>query len=172
MFRFKHLRHRLSIRWNDGALSATISPNNNRATYVLMLVMFTCIFAWFLTLFARPLFKSPFSADKLYLIPFLAFVLLWYVIGVHIATWRLFGVEEVVVEHGVMRCTRRTLIWVRELEVRTRDITAVRAITPWHAQSNRVEFTALGKRRSIGDMLLQDEAIELSEKLRKAVGLA
>jgi hypothetical protein len=172
VFRFNSLRRRLSIRSSNGALSATISPNNNRATYVLMLVMFTCVFAWFLTLFARPFFKTPFSSDNLYLFPFLGFVVLWYVIGVRIALWRLFGVEKLIVESGVMRWTRKALFWARQLEVPTKDITGVRAVTPWHAQSNRVEFTALGKRRSIGDMLLRDEAIELSEKLRNAVGPA
>jgi hypothetical protein len=172
VFRFKNLRRRLSIRRDHGALSATISPNNNRATYVLMLAVFTCVSAWFLIVFARLSFKTPFSTDKLYRLPFLAFVLLWYAIGVRIALWRLFGVEELIVEHGVMRWSRKALFWMRHLEVQTKDITSVRAVTPWHAQSNRVEFTALGKRRSVGDMLLLDEAIELSEKLRKAVGSA
>jgi hypothetical protein len=134
-----------------------------------MLVMFSCIFAWILTIFARQLFRSPFSTDELYALPILAFVLLWHVIAARIALWRLFGVEELILQHGVMRWTRKALFWVRRLEVETKDITGVRAVTPWHGQSNRVEFTARGKRRSIGDMLLRDEAIELSEKLRKAV---
>ena len=170
MFRFNNLRRRVSIEWNHGALSATIARNNRRSTYYIMLVLFTGVFAWFITLFARPLFKSPFSSDKLYLLPFLAFIVLWYAVGLRIALWRSFGVEELVVHGGVMRWTRKALFWVRQLEVQTTDITEVRAVTPWHALSNRVEITARGKRQSIGDMLLRDEAIELSEKLRKAFG--
>lgn len=170
VFRFNNFRRRLSIRWNQGVLSATISPNNDRATYVIMIVFFTCIFAWFLTVFTRPFFKTPFSSDNFFLLPFLAFVLFWYILGVRITLWRLFGVEALIVERGVMRWTRKALFWVRELEVQTKEITDVRAVTPWHSLSNRVEFTALGKRRNIGDMLLRDEAIELSEMLRKALG--
>jgi hypothetical protein len=135
-----------------------------------MLVLFTFVFAWFITLFARGLFKSPFSSDKFYVLPFFAFILLWYAVGLRIALWRSFGVEELVIEDGVMRWTRKALFWVRQLEIQTKEITGVRAVTPWHAQSNRVEFTALGKRQKIGDMLLRDEAIELCEKLQKAVG--
>ena len=134
-----------------------------------MLVFFTCGFAWFFVLFARPLFVTPLSRGSLYVVLCLAFIILWYVFGVRLALWRSFGVEELVVEKGVMRWTRRALFWVRHVEVLTKDITDVRAVTPWHALSNRVEFRALGKQRTIGDMLLRDEAIELSEKLRQAV---
>jgi hypothetical protein len=170
MFRVNYLRRRLSIRWNHGSFSASIARNNSRSTYVFMLVFFTGIFAWFITLFARPLFKTPFSRDELFLLPFLAFIVLWYSVGLRIALWRSFGVEEIVVENGVVRWTRKALFWVRRLEVKAANITGVRAVTPWHAQSNRVEFTALGRRQVIGDMLLRDEAIELSEDLRRAVG--
>jgi len=137
-----------------------------------MLVLFTGGFVWFLNLFARPLFHLPFSPDELYLFPLLAFIVFWYVGGIRLAIWRLFGVEDLIIDKDVMHWTRRALFWVRKAEVPTKEITEVKAVTPWHALSNRVELTMLGKRKTIGDMLLRDEAIELSEKLREAVGLS
>jgi hypothetical protein len=170
VFRFDSLRRRLSTRSDHGAFWALIARNHNRSTYILMLVLFTFIFTWFMALFVRGLFKSPFSSDTFYVLPVLAFIFLWYAVGIRIALWRSFGVEELLIEGGVMRWTRKALFWVRQLEIETKEITDARAVTPWHEQSNRVEFTALGKRQKIGDMLLRDEAIELCEKLRKAVG--
>ena len=37
----------------------------------------------------------------LYLLPFLAFILLWYVVGLRVTVWRVFGVEEIVVDRGI-----------------------------------------------------------------------
>ena len=48
----------------------------------------------------------------------------------------------------------------------------VRAVTPWHTLSNRVEFTAFGRHRTIGDMLLRDETTEVEHALKKAIGVA
>jgi hypothetical protein len=72
---------------------------------------------------------------------------------------------------GTLRWTRTALCWMREFEIPTMEIKEVRALTPWHALSNRVEFTAHKRRYVIGDMLLRDETTELAEQLRHAVGL-
>jgi hypothetical protein len=95
----------------------------------------------------------------------------WYSIGLRIAVWRAFGVEQITVEGGVLSWTRTALWWVRKVEIPTTDITEVKAITPWHALSNRVECTAHKRRWMIGDMLLKDETTALAEQLRHAVGL-
>jgi len=108
----------------------------------------------------------------LYILPFLGFVLLWYLIGLRLAVWRAFGIEEITVAENVMCWTRTAFIWKRELKVSTKDITEVKAVAPWHALSYNVEFTASGNRHSIGDMLLRDEASDIAHALRKATGLA
>lgn len=106
------------------------------------------------------------------MLPFLAFVLLWYCVGLRVAGWRAFGAEEIVVDRDTLYWSRAALFWKRRLEIPTKDITHVRAVTPWHRLSNRVEFTALGKQRSIGDMLLRDETAEVANALKRAIGAA
>jgi hypothetical protein len=171
VFSFNNLRRRVSIGQKHHAFSVIIARNNNWTSYIVMLVGFTGCFVWFSSLLVPALFRRPFSADHLYLLFPLAFILLWYTLGLRIALWRSFGVEEVVVENGVLRWTRTVLFWVRKFEITTKDISAVNAVTPWHALSNCVEFTADGRCRTIGDMLLRDEAIEVAERLRQAAGV-
>ena len=161
---------RLSISRRHHALAVSIGRNSNWTTYVFMLILFTCVLGWFFTLFVRGLFRTPSSSNILYALPFLAFIVLWYAVGLRIALWRSFGVEEVVVENNVLRWTRKALFWVRNVEIPMKDITDVRSITPWHSLGNRVEVTAHGKRHKVGDMLGRDEAVELSDQLQKAVG--
>ena len=108
----------------------------------------------------------------MYMLAVLAFVFLWYFIGLGVAGWRAFGVEEIVVHGDTLCWTRTALFWERRFEIPTKEITHVRAVTPWHALSNRVEFTALGTQRTIGDMLLRDETTEIAHALKKAIGVA
>lgn len=68
--------------------------------------------------------------------------------------------------------TRTALLWKSRLEIPTKDITGVKAVTPWHGLSNRVEFTVLGKQRAIGDMLQRDETTEVAHVLKMAIGVA
>jgi|HubBroStandDraft_1064217.scaffolds.fasta_scaffold49829_2 hypothetical protein len=172
MFSFgSNFRRRVSVSHKHGALVVSIARQNDRTTYILMLLAFTAGFMFFCYVFISPFFRLPFSRDMLYLLPFLAFIVLWYVIGLRIGVWRAFGVEEIVVGGGTLCWTRTALYWIRKLEIQTMNITEVRALTPWHALSNRVEFTAHKQRYVIGDMLLRDETTELAEHLRHAVGL-
>lgn len=149
-----------------------IARHNDRTTAILGILAFTAGFMWFCYVLVRPLFRHPFSRDVLYILPFLGFIVVWYVIGLRLAVWRAFGVEQIVVEGGALCWTRTALCWIRRVEIPTTEITEVKAITPWHGLSNHVEFIAHNRRRIIGDMLLHDETTELAEKLKHAVGLA
>ena len=169
---FNHLRRRVSLTHNNGSLVVHIARHNQRLMYIVLLLGFTVAFLCFFYLFASPFFRHPFSANWLYMLPFLAFVLLWYFIALRVAGWRAFGVEEIVVDGDMLFWTRTALFWKRRLEIPTKEITHVVAVTPWHRLSNHVEFTALGRQRTIGDMLLCDETNELAHALKKSVGVA
>jgi hypothetical protein len=166
----KNFRRRVSVSHKHGGLVVRIERHNDRTTYILILLAFTAGFVFFCGLFIAPFFRHPFSRDLLYLLPFWTFILAWYVIGLRIGIWRAFGVEQIVVEGGSLSWTRIALYWVRKVELSTADITEVKAITPWHALSNHVEFIGHKRRYSIGDMLLQDETAELAEQLRRVIG--
>jgi hypothetical protein len=173
MFSFgNNFRRRVSVSHKHGGLVVRIARHNDRITYILLLLAFTAGFVFFSYTLVSPLFRRPFLVDALYVLPFLAFVVVWYIIGLRIAIWREFGVEQITVEGGVLYWTRTALCWVRKVEVPTTDITEVKAITPWHALSNRVELTAHDQRWVIGDMLLRDETTELAQQLRNVVGLS
>jgi hypothetical protein len=169
---FNHLRRRVSITHKHGSLVVQIARHSDRALYIVFLLVFTAAFVFFCYIFVSPFFRRPFSSEGLYVLPFLAFILLWYLIGLRLAVWRAFGVEKIVVDGGILCWTRTALWWKRRLEISTKDITHVKAVTPWHALSNRVEFTALGRRRTIGDMLLRDESAEVAHALNGAIGVA
>ena len=157
---------------NHGSLVVHIASHNQRLLYIVMLLGFTAAFLYFFYLFASPFVRRPFLANWFYMLPFLAFVLLWYFVVLRVAGWRAFGVEEIVINGDTLCWTRTALFWKRRLEIPMREITHVKAVTPWHRLSNHVEFTALGRQRSIGDMLLCDETTELAHALKKSVGLA
>ena len=170
MFRFEsRFRRRVHINHKHGALVVTIERNNDRSTYVVMLIAFTIAFLFFCFWFIPPIFRDP--SGVVYVLPILAFIALWYLVGLRLTIWRLFGIEQVLVEGGVLLWTRTALWWVRTFETPTADVSEVRTITPWHSLSNCVEFTARGNRQRIGDMLLRDETLELADHLAEAVGL-
>jgi hypothetical protein len=149
-----------------------IERHNDRALYLAMLTAFTAAFVFFMYIFVRPFFHGAGVKDLVLVSPFIAFVLLWYVLGLRFAVWRAFGVEEIIIESGRLRWIRTALLWSRELDIPATDITEIKAVTPWHALSNRVEFTARGWHHTIGDMLLRDEANELAHELRHRISLA
>jgi hypothetical protein len=166
-----YLRRRVSITHKNGALVVHIARHNQRLLYIVMVLGFTMVFLYFFYLFASPCFVRPLSKDRLYMLPFLAFVLLWYLVGMRVAGWRAFGVEEIVIDRNTLCWTRTALFWKRRLEIPTKEITRVTAVTPWHRLSNHVEFSALGRQRNIGDMLLGDETTELAHTLKKSIGV-
>jgi hypothetical protein len=97
--------------------------------------------------------------------------LLWYTLALRLGVWRLFGVEEIVVRGGEFHWTRTALRWVRTVHIPVHALTQIRAVTPWHSLSNKVEITTRRSRYGIGDMLLGDETQELAHRLAQAVGL-
>jgi hypothetical protein len=169
---FDHLRRRVSITHKDGSPVVHIARHNDRPLYIVMLLAFTAAFLYFCYFFTSPFFRRLLSADWLYVLPFLAFVLLWYFVGLRVAGRRAQGVEEIVVKGGTLRWTRIALFWKRRLEIPTKEIAQVRAVTQWHTLSSRVDFTAFGRQRTIGDMLLRDETTEIEHAPKKAIGMA
>ncbi len=165
----KNLRRRVFIHHKHRVLSVEIARHNQSTMYVCMLLAFTVGFWYFVYTFVRPLFRNFVAKDLLYVLPFLAFLLVWYIIALRLAGWRAFGVEYISVEHGSLCWTRKALFWTRKREIPLAEVTNVRAVTPWLSLSNRVEFTAQGRENVIGDMLLRDEATELAHELQQAV---
>ncbi len=148
-----------------------IAVHNQATTNRFVLMFFSAGFIWFLAIFVKPLLVHGFSRDSLVILPFLAFLILWFILGVRIFGWRAFGTEDIFVDHNVMEW-RRTAIWrVRTVAASATDISDVRAVTPWHGLSNRVEFTFHGRIYCIGEMLLRDEALELASALNHALRL-
>jgi hypothetical protein len=159
------------IHHQHGVLTVRIERHNNRTQYVVMLAAITAAFVFFMYTFVRPFFRGAAAKYFLYVSPFIAFVLLWYIIGLRLTVWRAFGIEQIRVEGGLLRWTRTALFWRRKLEVPAADVTDVKAMTPWHGLNNRVEVTVRGRRRIIGDMLLRDEATQLAHELKHTASL-
>jgi hypothetical protein len=168
---FNHLRRRLTLSHAHGHVHARIAPQNEKSGPWSVL-LFTLVFVFVFSLtFLPSCFRQPGSSLPCLLtllIPFLGFPLFM----AYASIWALFGVEEVIVQDGTLRWTKTALLWKRRFETITADISSVEAITPWHSLSNRVEFTAHGRRYTIGAKLLRDEAIELASALKHALHLS
>jgi hypothetical protein len=165
------LKRRVSISHRGGALVIHINRHNQWKSAIWLLFWFTTLFLFFCSVFLKGLFRVQSVADSLYVLPFVAFILVWYALAVRIGLWRAFGVEELVVENGRLHWERTAWKWHREFETNLSDISDVEARTPWHALANRVVFTCSGRTHTIGDMLLQDEANEIADELARAAGL-
>jgi hypothetical protein len=166
----KHLRRRVSIRDLHGRSSVRIERQNSRGLYFWMMCLTSVGFVLFCDMLFDTSRRHP--DDVLYISPLLVLGLACYVIGLAIAVWGAFGVEGIVVEGGSLRWTRTALKWRRTREIPINDVTEIRAITPWHGLDNTVEVTAQRRRHRIGDRLLQDEATELANHLRRVIGLS
>lgn len=117
-----------------------------------------------------PLWRAGWSLEALYLLPMPVLAAIAYWIALRIFLWEAFGNEEIVVEGGLLRWTCKALWWKDELEVPVRDISDVRAVTPWHG-GNRVELTTQGRSYCVGEQVLCDEATKMAHALRRAAGL-
>ena len=172
MFRFGNaLERRLSISHQDGSLVISIQRNNQWALYILLLAFFTGIFVTFCLVFFKAFFRIHSAVGALYLLPFVLFIMVWYAMAIRLGLWRAFGVEEIVIKHGKLQWKRTAGWWRRNFEASVSEISTVEARTPWHALSNRVEFSCKGRRYTIGDMLQRDEANEIAIELELAAGL-
>ena len=171
VFAFKKARRVSIVQERPGVLVVEIQRNNGWFGYLLMLVAFTAVFLFMSYIFVSPLFRRPIHSNALFLLNPIIFLIVLYVLALRVGAWRAFGKEQIVLEDGVLRWTRTALFWKRNLEIPAKDITAVNPVTPWHGQSNRVEFAAHGKRKRIGDMLARDETWELAYRLRHQLGI-
>jgi membrane protease YdiL (CAAX protease family) len=172
MFNFQNnFRRRVFFEHEHGALAVRIERHKERMMYRFLLIVFTGAFLFFFSTLTRPLLRD-FSATTFFaLLPFIAFILVWYITALRIGLWRSFGIERIVVQHGIFQWNRTALFWKRNVELPTTEISQVKAVTPWHGLSNRVEVTIGSKQQTIGDMLPRDEAAELANRLRNAIGL-
>ncbi len=169
MFKFNNLRRRVSLHRSDGVQSVRIERQNTRDLYIWGFCLITLMFV---LAFRALLGAARLHADQvLYISPMFALVVLGYVIAIAICIWGAFGVEEIQVESDELRWTRTALKWRRTRHFPKHEISDIRAITPWHGLDNTVEITVGRKQERVGGKLLRDEAIDLAQFLRKAVGL-
>ena len=167
---FPYLRRRISIGQTDGCLRIQVAHANRRGRGIFGLLFSTLFLLLAGPVFVGPLWRAGWSIEALYLLPLPALIAIAYLIGAHICLWEAFGREEIVVQDGLLRWTCRVLWWKEELEVPVRDISDVRAVTPWHG-GNRVELTARGRSYRVGEIILRDEATHMAHALRRAAGL-
>ena len=106
MLTFNHLRRRVSISHNHASLVVHIARHNDRVLNIVALLAVTAGFGFVCYVSLSPFFRRPFTLDKLSFLPFLAFILLACLTGLRVAVWRVFGVEEVVVDRGMLYWTR------------------------------------------------------------------
>lgn len=165
------LARRVSISHRDRVLVIHIARHNDWKFNFVVLCCFTAGFIFFSSIFLKALLRVNSGVELLYILPFLAFPVVWYLLALRIGLWRSFGVEDVTIEDGKLHWERAAWLWRRKLDAPISSIADVKAKTPWHALSNRVEFTCYGQRHKVGDMLLQTEATEIAHELRRAVGL-
>ena len=165
-----HLRKRVHINRKSGRLSVRIERQNSRGLYFWIMCLSTVMFGWFCNMLWSASLRNPHDGQYAVL-PVFGLGLACYVLAIAVGVWGAFGVEEISIDAGSLRWTRTALKWSRESEIHIADITEIRAITPWHGLDNTVELTAARKQRRMGDRLLRDEAVELAQHLRHAVGL-
>ena len=166
----KYLQRRLSVQHQHDNLVIHIARHNDSAKYTFGLVIITATFVFFCNIFFAPLFHGKSLRDLVYALPFLLFIFIWYFIGLRITVWRAFGVEEVIVKGEVLNWKRTAWKWIRSRTIPLIDVREIRAVTPWHALSNRVEVLTDADKLVIGDMLLRDEATELAHHLKHFIG--
>ena len=165
----KYLRRRVFASHTHGIYNARIERQNARSFYFWWASLWTVGFVLFCDMVVGAATSHP--HDLAYILPILLIAVVGYAITLLIAAWGAFGVEEIVVEAGVLRWTRIVLKWKRTVIIPLGEINEVRAITPWHALNNHVQLIAKGKERTIGQKLLRDETTDLAQQLRRVVGL-
>jgi hypothetical protein len=169
MYKFRYFQRRVFFDREQSTLIVRIEPHSDRLLYVPMLIVFTGFFIFICMICVRALVREFSAETALALSPVMAFISVWYIMGLRLTVWRAFGTEQIVIDGGVFHWDRTALCWKRNLELPTAEITDVKAIMPWHGLSNCVEFRTRSKKWLVGDMLLRDEAVELAKRLRETV---
>ncbi len=163
----KYLSRRVRISKRGSVLRVRIERQNSRDYYCWVVCFSTIALALFYNMLYGATLLHP--GEALYILPLFVLGLTGYILALAIAIWGAFGVEEIVMEAGVLRWTCTALKWTRTREIPSVDITEIKAITPWYGLDNTVELTANGRCLTIGDKLLHDEAIQLAHELRQAI---
>lgn len=167
------LARRVSISRKHGELRVRIAHRNDRGQFVLGLCVSTAIFTGFCYFIVEAFLRYRFSPDLVVVLRFIGMLLIGLVGYSACALWcfwKAFGIEEILVEKGVLQLTRTALWCERRSRIAAGDISEIAAITPWHGR-NHLEFTVKGRRHAVGEMILRDEATQIAHELRRAVGL-
>lgn len=166
----KHRRKRVQINRKSSRLNVRIERQNLRGVYFWIICLTSPGFGLFCSVLWDAPGRHAQGGLSLVLVLF-ALGLVCYVLAIAISLWGAFGVEDISVEAGSLLWTRTATGWNRTREIRIADVTGMSAITPWYGLDNSVELTIARKHQRMGDRLLRDEAIELAQQLRRAVGL-
>jgi hypothetical protein len=164
----QHIRRRVHIGHRHGGLSARIERQNTRGVYLWIACFSTLVFVMFARVILDTIVRH--REDALYISPIFLPGLALYVLALVDAMWGAFGIEEICVEGGTVSWTLTALRWSHTRIIPVQEITDIKAITRWYRFDNTVEITTHRKSQRLGYKLLHDEAIELADKLRQAVG--
>lgn len=115
--------------------------------------------------FAPLLFEVRTRTEVLYCLLPIAFLFLWFTVGLRIILERLCSLE-LSVGRGIFRLRYRMSRWHRDIEARQNDVTAVTAKARWYG--NRLNITMNGNTYSLGDILDEDMEI-LARESRRAL---
>lgn len=158
------------------ARRVSISQNNDQTIIKIqrrkevrsfwVLVVFTAAFVFVQAQLVPAFFKLNSVREFLYLLPIPLFVCLWYFLPLWMGIWMAFGVEEIVIEAGVMHWEEKALWFKRAREIPLNDITTLVVKIPWHEGSGKIRFRCKGRTFTIGDNLLPAEANEIADVLR------
>lgn len=165
-----YLRRRVHIKHAVNRLIVRIERHNSRVLYFWIMCLTTMVFGLFCDMMWGALLR--YRQEAIYtVLPVFVLGAACYAIALAMGIWGAFGVEEVLIESGLLQWKRTALKWTQTNNIPVTDITRIRAITPWHRLDNTVEISTVRKHRCLGDKLLRDEALELAKHLRHAVGL-
>jgi hypothetical protein len=166
----KLLARRVTITHKHSCLLVRIAPRNDRIGNIYPCLLMTVAFILYCSVFVKPFLRGPWRENISYLSLFLGLGGVAYCAVMLALFWASFGREEIEVANGVMRWTCKALWWVRKIEIPASEISGLKAITPWYG-NNHVEIVVTdGRRGKIGDRLLHDETVQLSQALRDAIG--
>ncbi len=166
--RYPNYRNVSSIQKNGSLLLIKIDAVSNWGFYTISLVITAGIFVCGLWIFMPALLKLRTFNEALYCLPFIGFLLLWFIGGMRIILQRLSSVE-LYAGRGSFRWSHTIWRWRRDIEARQEDVTAVIAKTRWYG--NRLNITISDRTYSLGDLLDDDIAI-VAQELRRALPAA
>src|SRR3989442_15970610 len=109
-------RSRISISQKHGDVVIKIKSRHSRVLYTAMIVVLTLVLLWFSWIFVPALRNVKSARGFLILLLPIAFVVVWYLVGLRIAMWRAFGLEKIVVKGQTVLWSRKALWWARTVQ--------------------------------------------------------